>query len=278
MQRYAYGFDMLVSFRVSFHYCLPLVLTSLFFVTEASAIEKFAQLGFVVEHSDNALRSETSPRSDLEQRTELALQLAERSRVLSGLLDYRLDYSDYRRETIEDGESIEGRAELVWHMLPERLNWSVSNVSDDLIRDTRGADTRSNRELRNIFSTGPSLYFAPSRVDDVQIDAEFTRSNFEESTTQDSERLAGQAIWSHRTPYRIRTQLGYRYDEVDYLDSPVQNITGQTVFVGIERPIARGEYMIRLGYNQFDVSNRDDVEGTLAEFNLLYSLPGAHSL
>jgi hypothetical protein len=231
------------------------------------AVETRIVFGVNATQTDNSNLVEDNALDDSIYEANANVQVDARKDSYVVDLDYYGRARRYQDETQDDENLFTGRSFLRWNALQERLNWDVLHVRGDILRDARLANTANNREVRDVFVTGPDLVLRLSPVDSLVLRARYTDIGFELSTDSDNERKGGQLLWTHNLSRISDFALDFRIDDAEYDAGQEQRFTQLALIY--EARLRTGRYRIRIGYNEAESQGGMDFSGPLFQFNFV---------
>jgi predicted porin len=230
-------------------------------------------LGVGVEQSDNALKTNTRERSDTKEYLDLDLGYLRDSDYLSADAQYRAEIANYRNDTTEDASVLTGQSKLAWKLLPGRMQIDVSHDRSEQIRDSRNADIRNNRQLRDIVSAGPTFMARLSPVDQIVLDGRYSQVSYDRgdetavagTNQSDSERTSGGLSWQHQLRKTDLLSASYQYSEVTF-DEFTEELTYHQLYGTYAVKLRNSGYTVSLGVNRSErESSGDDSDGFYAQ-------------
>jgi hypothetical protein len=165
---------------------------------------------------------------------------------------------------------VEGTARIDWALLPQTFSWNFTTSTQDLRRDRRETDILSNRERRNIFSTGPTFSYRASSVDTVNFAAFYTDTSFKETETSDNSRLTGNLFWGHKLPRNREFTAGVSYTETDFDDVTVPDIERTSGYLSYASSFSNTQWSVKAGLNESKQDASETVDGPLFEATINY--------
>ncbi len=155
----------------------------------------------------------------------------------------------------------------MWNALPDRFQWEVTHNRREALRDSREADVRNNREVRETFSTGPTFVARLSDVDNLVLDLRHFDVSYDDTEASDNTRKQGTITLNHQLSATRSISLGYEQMETDFDDSANDDFEYDRVFLTYAVETRTGDYSISLGTNEVkrdDGTSDTDTEGALA--------------
>lgn len=200
-------------------------------------------------YSDNITKSDTAPVDDFENSVNLYVSTDDRYGKFDNSLLADMSYKFYTHDTFSNDLETELDWNGVYHALPNRFLWEISDQLREVVVDTAEVNTPDNRERRNIFSTGPRFIYPITKVDSLNISALAQRTDFQTTTGLDSDRLRTESSWNHLFSERSSGGINYRWSKTEF--SRGRNIynTETTVFA----LISNQQNILSLEYGLVDV-------------------------
>ncbi len=244
----------------------------------SQALEFGVSLGYLLEHSDNSLRSPDNELSDRVHAPSLDLS-AEHSGpklLLSG--DYNLTRRQYQRDTYDDENLVTGHAALEWYLLPGRLEFVAENIRAQTLIQSSAPDTPSNRQVLALTSAGPNLYLRGFRSpDSIQFEQRFVEIRARVTDTDSLRRIS---TATYEMPLSQVTQLALEgnYTSVDFRNSLVADYSRWHALGRWRRQGALVDMNLGLGRAEVQREGRADLGRTIGDFLLVYHPVSTSSL
>lgn len=240
---------------------LNVALTLLFgcSVNSVFGVEFAASIGEDLEVTDNALSTESNKSKELAYITTLDVDISHRTGVFDLSLDYAAAFARYDKETQDNTNTLVGSGTATWYILPERIDWFVSETEDYSIVDRRLADTADNRAQSSSLSTGPHVAIPLNSVDSATFDAVYTQSSIESNTDEKSESIvsSGSAGWTHLFSENKSFSLEYSESKTDF-DNTDDNIESSSVKGTLNVETASGSFVLGVGTTSFEIDSGID--------------------
>jgi hypothetical protein len=216
--------------------------------------------GARVEYHDNISRQADNEDSDVDRVARIDLGYQRDQDGLLVDLDYDAEYHDYLHDREEDETVLNGRANLVWELLPRQLDFVLNHQVNQLLSDRQGVDVSGNRELRSVLTTGVDWTTAFSPVTSLIITPRYIDVRFEESDSADSQHgVLGAALRRQLSRVSSLTLSG-SYSDVQF-DDGLNDYRASVLMVTYATQLSRLSYEVGIGANQFDRDSGDDVDG-----------------
>lgn len=136
------------------------------------------------------------------------------TRLLTSL-NYRASKVEFKDDVLRDRTAIEGRGLLSWRMIPDTLTWDLSNSRTDQLIESTISDTRENRQIVNVLSTGPTLTLPLGGLTLLRSSVEYSSTKFER-TRVDRDASSFDLALQRRVTGSITGNLNLRYSETKY--------------------------------------------------------------
>jgi hypothetical protein len=219
-------------------------------------------IGLGVDQTDNAFKTSVTEQDETKEYLSLGLGYVRTGELFSAQFDYDGEIANYENDTTDDDALLTGSSNLAWTVLPGRLQLSANHQRSEQLRNSRDVDIRNNRQLRDIFSAGPSFTARLSSVDDLVFTGRLTQVTYGESGAdtqngqsggRDSDRVQGGVSWQHHLSKTDTLAANYQHSTTEFDGTDVE-ITFQQAFATYEVRLRSSGYNIALGMNR---SERD---------------------
>lgn len=146
--------------------------------------------------TDNARKTESNEKSDLETRAYLTATYASDPGQCRGSFGGTLGYTIWQKDAFES--ETDANADLVSECeLAPTLFWDLTDNLREVSQDNTQANTPANRTRKNVFRTGPRYIWRLGTADAITFDAKYENTEFGEPEEADSERYIGSVAWTH---------------------------------------------------------------------------------
>ena len=222
------------------------------------ALEIVAAVQATAEHTSNTLRTEDDEISEwfYEPGADLSAQHDTANLELDAAYSYarRIFQKDYW----EDYNSTTGSGNAVWHALPERLDFTVSNTRSESTQSAVDAFTPNNRQVISTTEAGATLSFQPRSGDDLQF--EYMYTDISASSTQtDSTRNSGIGRYILGLSANRSVRLETTYSDIEY-DGPFPNAKYWLATIGYSQTGDQLDLDVYYGHNWYDRGGRGDTD------------------
>lgn|GEM_PF-828397 len=233
------------------------------------------EAGAGLTHHSNATYQNQDEESDLERiiHANVGYQHADDGRFLADA-DYQLQRRDFARGVQSDQTAIDGRANVVVHLLERRLDAVLENQTSESLTDSRRVDSTNNQERRTVSTIGLDGYAHFSPVDSLVLSPRYTDVSMQKSSGSDSQRSMVTAAWQHQSSSVTQAQLSVTYGKVRFKDSDDNNYDIAGVQLGIRTALSRLSYQAAVGFNRFDRDHGDNVDGYMMQLGTTYTGDG----
>jgi hypothetical protein len=137
--------------------------------------------------------------------------------------------------------------------VPERFSWFFQDDYGDRRTNPFGADSPSNRENYNVFTTGPDASIPLAQRTYLTLSGEYSDREYTETNVLDSIDKTGSVgllrVLSTTTTVEIESSIS----EVEY-DFDIQGFEIETLLLKYNRELADGAVSAEVGTNELDVS------------------------
>ncbi len=149
--------------------------------------------GVDIEHDTNINLSTADPISQDVLSPNFAFTYSERGAVLEANAAGHVQYRDYLGGAYTDEFSGAVSGVFDWHILPQRLDWSLEDYVGRQPVNVLANDTPNNQQQTNVFVTGPTLRAHFTDELRGQFDLRYTNSYAEQTRDFNGDRIGGVA-------------------------------------------------------------------------------------
>jgi hypothetical protein len=225
----------------------------------AVALEARVSIGHTAEYTTNTARTEDDEVSEWVHRPSIDIGLRQEGAQLELDADYQYERRIYQKDLFEDEFSLTGRGTLLWHALPERLDFTIRNTRTDSTQRSFTPFTEANRQTVSMTDLGPTLRFRPRSNSELQF--EYMYSDVAVTRTDsDSQRHSGTMRYlinlsSVRNVTFSGSQSRVEFDNpfAPKLDVSVGSVTYNQVGSSTELSATGGYNLTRRSQGQSDV-------------------------
>jgi len=176
------------------------------------------QLGLAGESSDNIGRDAADTRSEWITRYLAALTLNADNRLFTSNTLLQARYNDYKRNIYDDRADYLVNSELVWRILPQRLEFRVDDIFTRVQLNPAEADTPDNQQNTNVVSLGPTMNIRFGDADLLILQGRYSETYYETTDTDNRVHL-GNIRYRHRHTPVSTTSLNLTSRVVQYTES-----------------------------------------------------------
>ncbi|UZE97964.1 outer membrane beta-barrel protein [Alkalimarinus alittae] len=211
----------------------PSVLLSVSLVAGVSADPGTLELGLTTEYTDNARKSASGEVEDYKNSASIRINKSDQFGRLDSSIVGELEYYTYANDTYSNNLDSNLLWDASYNIRPGTLTWGISDELSEVTIDSSEADTPDNRTTRNIFTTGPSYTKQLSKVDTLNLTAEYQRLDFK-TEGDDNDRYRFISSLAHQ--FTAQQQASINYDWT------------KTLF-GSDRELYRNELSLSYSYS-----------------------------
>jgi len=217
--------------------------------------------------SDNISRTPTDEEDGTIGRAGLLLDYAERTNRLDTKVNTNVAYEHYFDDTFDDAVIGGVAGVMTASIVPERFKWLVQENFGQIDSDPFAADTPSNRENVNYFTTGPDFAFRLGSTFTLALSGRYSSTTYEE-TDLDGERYGATASLIRRMSSASSLSLNVTGDQLKFDDTTVnQDYDRYQAFLRYSLTGSRTTVLADLGYTRLDF-DPEESDGTLAKLSL----------
>ena len=240
--------------------------------SQASAEPVSVVMSLSSEYSDN-IRQTSEKQDDIVHTATVGASYRNQEGMLDHTFDGLLGFETYQNNTYGNDLTVD----LSWlgllNLIPQRLIWRFSENLRDTRQSSLRPNTPDNRERVNFFSTGPTYILPITNVDRLQFQANYARTDYEESSQIDTYRYGGSAGWHHVTPSLLNVSLTGALDQVFY-DNDVE-LTNKSAALGLSKTHEFLEWRVEGGYAVTEaeqLGSKNEYDGLEGEISLRYQI------
>ncbi|MDO8716589.1 MAG: hypothetical protein Q7J73_07270 [Dehalococcoidales bacterium] len=237
------------------------------FAPAATAAETAWNAGYQLEYTDNAGLTPNNQQEEWANVLNAGVSMLENSPSLDAKVQAQASYRNYKNNVFPDDTVFGLGANVLWKISPDRFHWTVEDYLTQTSVLSLGADTPSNRQKLNVFSTGPDFKVRLSPVQALQFGARYTRNTYGTSDL-DNARHAGELKWVYESSPVTSLSLNYIAQTVRYDDVVINtDFDRQDAFLQIENRLSRNIFVLSAGATSIQRENMPDEEGSLGRFS-----------
>ena len=246
----------------------------------ALALDAELSVGYTGEYSTNTTLA-SSDDDEVDEWIHLPgadLRLRQGGAAVDMAADYRVERRIYEEELFDDETAVRGTADIVWHALPERLDFNLRNTRAESTIRARQPNTEANRQTVSITEAGPTLRLRPQSNAEFQIEYLYADVSVEETNT-DSERQTGTARYVlDLSSIRTLTLEASRQD-VEFDDPVAPDLETTLGMLTLDHAGRELTYSLGGGYNRTKRElGRDTVDGAVFDVNVQWTPRPASTL
>lgn len=196
--------------------------------------------------SDNINKQQGDGRDEFEHRVGVRLSKRTDSGQCRGSLMGDVDFLTYQRNTFSDRFSASADLNGLCEPTPW-LRWNLRNTLRDARQNRSEPETPANRELRNVFSTGPTLTWFMGRRDNLFLDLDYQLTRFENSSSEDSNRYTVTSGWQRLFTRRWQGGISGARSQIEFPRSE-EELTQDNISVSFARRDRLGHLSGTLGH------------------------------
>ncbi len=235
-------------------------------VPDARAAEVSVGVAYDMTHTDNVFLS-AAPKSDTINSARLGFSVIDNVPSLNLRASGQVEYRDYLHDSYDSTTLGALNAAAIWHIDPQRLDWTMEDYFGRVVTETGAANTQQNQQNVNVFDVGPNVYLHIDPLNTIEVAGRYANHYFQ-TTDTDNHRLLGEVRWIHLVTPRTDLSLNYQTLIVNYGLRTDANYVRSEVFArGRTRP-GRSEYSLDLGTNFVTPNGRDMLVGALARLTM----------
>src|SRR5690554_1177457 len=240
--------------------------------SQASAEPVSVVMSLSSEYSDN-IRQTSEKQDDIVHTATVGASYRNQEGMLDHTFDGLLGFETYQNNTYGNDLTVD----LSWlgllNLIPQRLIWRFSENLRDTRQSSLRPNTPDNRERVNFFSTGPTYILPITNADRLQFNANYARTDYEESSQIDTYRYGGSVAWHHLTPSLLNVSLTGAVDQV-YYENDVE-LTNRSAALGLSKTHEFLDWRIEGGYAQTEAEQfggQNEYDGMEGEISLRYQM------
>jgi len=240
---------------------LILAATAMLFSSSVYAIDIGLTLSEESEYTTNSGLTERDEVEEWIHSPGANLQVSHDGPALVLNVDYNYRRRIYQQDLFDDDNEAAGSANLVWSVLPERLDFTVNHTRTQSAIQSINAITPNNRQETINTTAGPLVRFNPRGQDEIQFEYLWGDRSSEDTDTDATTHNFSARYQLAMSPTNsltleaINNQVQYENRFIPDLDTLVGQLTWA-------RNLSNVTYSLTGGYNRTERTNsRDDVDG-----------------
>ncbi len=202
-----------------------------------------------LEYLENPVRQANPLDTDMLSLLSIDGSLARETQRFATSFNYRASGTDYRNDTLQDREMLEGSGLLVWKVTPDYLQWNLQNSRSNELINASVPDIADNRQLINRTSTGPRLSMPIGSANFLSLQLDASEVNYETTGFLDQTRNSTSAEFTRILSRNIRASLrssltntGFDSEFVPEYDFLSYSVVGNFTTNSFETSIETGTY------------------------------------
>ncbi len=230
-------------------------------------------LGMGYQHSDNINLSQTDPISENVLIPSVDFSLNESGSVLRADIAGTFEYYNYLGGEFVNELRSNLDADVDWTVVPERLNWVVSDHLGMEPINLRLPETPGNMQRTNVFATGPTLRFNLAPTVHGRADLRYVDSYAENSRDFDSARVSAafRTEWEYSTVRQF--SAGVEVQDVDFdHDTLAEDYKRRSAYVGYSHRLTDVNLNVIAGYAWLDFARGHDVSAPFVRSSLYWTI------
>ncbi len=255
----------------------------------AADFELGGELGIDAAYTNNIFLSADNELAEVERSAVVELTAESESSWLTTEIAYQAEHLDFLHDRFEGETVIEGEAALLAILLPQRFSWNIHHSMQESRLNSRIPDIRSNREVRTILSTGPTIIANLSPVSSVETSLLYTGVSYREndnegelSSTQsssdsdsDSDRYSASISWQLRPSQTSNIGLILHASDVEFdqdlqSDQQSSDYRDHDIISYYENALSRLTYRFKIGFTAFEREDGEDTDSKIYQFSWQY--------
>lgn len=217
-------------------------------------------------YSDNIERSTVGEISDTAIVAGLQLGINREGSKLAASIGAGLEYLNYLDNDFRDEVVGSLNANLTFALVPDRFQWVVQDMFGQTRIDRSFAESPSNRQYSNVFTTGPDWRIPLGERSQLRLEARWSDVRYE-TTEADNQRYSGTVTLSRAMSPASNAYVGVRGERIEYEPDSTGVAFEYDVasgYLGYRHEAARTTIDVQAGYTSFDGLARS-VDGPLLQ-------------
>ncbi len=241
------------------------------------ALETDISVGAATEYSSNAFRTNQNQGSETERSAILHFGLTEDSSDITAHMNYSAERQHYVQEKFDKRTAINGRADIEWRVMPQRLSLLIDHDIRDTTTDSSRPDTPDNRDKQAVTGIGAQLQANPSKVDNLSLLMRGSSVHFDKFSGNDNRRKQATLNWRHLLSSTRSVYLGSSYVDVDYNEPDITDFEYQSIYIGFDAQLGKSSLALRIGDTIINREGEENIDGNTARLTWSQT-PGASPL
>ncbi len=251
-----------------FFVCAPL---TLLLAGSAHGLELVASVFSDAEFTDNAGRSNTNKLNDVIISPGVRLNGAHDSAALVFGASYDIERRYQVRSINSNRNAAIGNASLLWHAVPQRLDFSASQTTRETTQRLSSAGTEDDKKIITNTSIGPTLRFQPRGSDELRLSYQFSASTDNQDPT-DRETNRYSASYQYRWNDFLSWTLEASRDDIAYDSSAVPDVELDNYTLTLRDTAGLLRLDLTGGRSIYRRVGQEDVEGAIWDAQIVRDL------
>ncbi len=227
------------------------------------AMQTTLSAGSAVKYNSNAQRTDTNERSETEQSAILRFGLEQAGAKVIADMSYSANKNRYLQDRFDTKTNIDGRTNIEWKALPNRLSFQLDHSSRNTVSDSRLPNTPDNENKQEVVGAGILLQGRPSAVDDLSLRLHSSNVHIDNDSGNDNTSNQASLNWQHRLPKNKSLSIGSSFSSVEYDETDSTDYETQSFFVGFEMLLLKGQFALRGGTNKTNREGSDNIDNDI---------------
>ncbi|MFK8020294.1 MAG: hypothetical protein AB8B86_11025 [Pseudomonadales bacterium] len=236
-------------------------------ITPLSALEFELNAEVQAAFESNALQAPIDEQDDLGLTYGLNLDIEHREASWDVGGNYQYAYIDYREDTNDDQTLFVGSSDVIWRIKPSLLEWSFSHSRQNERRTALDQDILNNREVRQVITTQPVMYFRLGSGDQIITSLRYVDVDQENANDNNSQRYGGAVGWRRALTSVSTFSINTEYSNVDFeaLDADYELTR---LFFDYTADLRVLDYTLQLGASNIEPDIGDGITAEFIRVNL----------
>ena len=233
------------------------------FVPDVYSAEMSATLGSNTEYSNNLLHTHVDPEKieEFSETLNLDLLLEEQRKKYTLSINGNFQHERFLNHSFADQSEFTTGVGLVnFEIVESFLDWKSSYKRTQVLKDEDLPDVPNNKEVRDIYKTGPQISYLINSLTNMTIDAIYTQTEISDPDVYDTRRVDGSLALNRRMD--SVTSVGFTLNRVVMLDADGGDEYERWNWsASVKRDIVRGKISASAGRGRFK-SETEETTGT----------------
>lgn len=239
--------------------------TCLLAAPAARALELQAELFHQADYTTNTARTDSDRIEEWINAPGVSVGARQAGAQLELDAAYQYQRRIYQEDLFDDENVTVGRAELLWHALPNRLDFTLRNSRSESTERALDPLTQANRQIVTTTEAGPTLRFTPRSGDELQIGYLYTDYRAD-ATDTDNIRHNGSLRYILGVSASRTMTFAVDRTRVDFDNELAPDLDDWTGLATLAQDADRLSYSLGGGYTRIARSDGlDDVTGAIVD-------------